>query len=607
MDRYLVTLSLGPVQSLIGAARATRDLWCGSWLLSEASRAAARVLHRRQPGCLIFPYPKDPSAELEPRDRPGDTANFANILRAEIALPDAAAVRALCEEAKDAAATRIAMLGESERSRMEQRGTHLREEVWQAQIDDILEVYSAWVSIQTTGDYSKASQLLGAALAARKATRDFHACKPLATAGLPKSSLDGARETVLPTWRNGDQARRKHWLSDGEQLDALGFIKRTAGNSEQFTAIARIASDSWIEQLKPEQQHTLSDAYAPLVKLGWATQTQGNKGIYGVLPFDAMLLYGFRMENALLRSTDNGEEQGALRNLRERIKQISREKSAIGSQLGEPVPYVAVLKADGDRMGALLSKAACANQARNISSALHDFASNVDKIVRKHRGHAIYAGGDDALALMPLLHARKCSNALAREFADTLGPIAAEMGVPADERPTLSVGLGIGHVMEPLGEHRARSERAESLAKEDIPETARNALAIVLGVRSGAEVCWRAQWNDDLAFSALDQMISGFRNGALPSRVAYDIRDIDRRLAWLRDDESDRANGMRGAEVGRMLDRARIRGGTKQIPDELKELIIQRAQLHSLKELAETLIVARWLSARTKGDLGEGA
>lgn len=606
MDRYLVTLSLGPVQSLIGAARVTRDLWCGSWLLSEAARAAARVLHTHQPGCLIFPCLADSATELKPRDWPGDTASFANILRAEIALPDAAAVRALCEKAKDAATSQIAVLGEAARSKMEKQGTHLQEEVWRAQTDDILEVYSAWVSIQTAGDYSKASQLLGAALAARKATRDFQACKPLATEGLPKSSLDGARETVLPVCLKDNQVHRKHWLSDGEQLDALGFIKRTAGNSEQFTAISRIASDSWIEQLTPEQQQTLNDAYAPLVKLGWATQTQGNKGIYGVLPFDAMLLYGFRMENALLRSTDENE-RGALRNLKKRIKQIFREKSAVGSQLGEPVPYVAVLKADGDRMGALLSKTTSADQARNISSAMHNFASNVHMIARVHRGHAIYAGGDDALALTPLLHARKCSDALAREFADTLGPIAAEMGVPADERPTLSVGLGIGHVMEPLGEHRARSERAESLAKEDIPETARNALAIVLGVRSGAEVCWRAQWNDDLAFGALDQMISGFRNGALPSRVAYDIRDIDRRLAWLRDDESDRANGMRGAEVGRMLDRARIRGGTKQIPDELKELIIQRAQLHSLKELAETLIVARWLSARTKGDLGEGA
>ena len=96
MERFLVTLSLGPVQSLIGAARRTRDLWCGSWLLSEAARAAARVLHQRQPGCLIFPCPEYPDTDLDPQDEPGDAANFANVLRAEVSVPDAPAARALC-------------------------------------------------------------------------------------------------------------------------------------------------------------------------------------------------------------------------------------------------------------------------------------------------------------------------------------------------------------------------------------------------------------------------------------------------------------------------------------------------------------------------------
>ena len=81
MPRYLVTLSLGPVQSLIEAARRTRDLWCGSWLLSEAARAAARVMHQAQPGCLIFPSPDNPDQELLPQREPGDSANIANILR----------------------------------------------------------------------------------------------------------------------------------------------------------------------------------------------------------------------------------------------------------------------------------------------------------------------------------------------------------------------------------------------------------------------------------------------------------------------------------------------------------------------------------------------
>ena len=644
MERYLVTLSLGPVQSLIGAARRTRDLWCGSWLLSEAARAAARVLHQRQPGCLIFPCPEDPDTDLKPQE-PGDAANaanIANVLRAEVHVPDAAAARALCEEAKAAAASRLTALGDLARRKLEGMGSPVREEVWQAQIGDVLEGFAAWASITARGDgdagddYREASQRLLGVLAARKATRDFRACKPLSVEGLPKSSLDGALETVLPLpeWPATDRARRKLRLSKGEHLDALGVMKRLAGDSDQFTAYSRVAADPWIEQLTPEQQQRLCAAYEPLVspEIELATRTTGNAGIYAALPFDAQMLYAFRLDNALSEVRDESDAHRALSELRECMKQVSREEASIvpdssgagagasgieqtsrkktrpGRPAGVPVPYAAILKADGDHMGKFLSCADSADRARAISRALHGFASGVPDIVREHRGHAIYAGGDDVLALVPLAQALDCSRKLAEAFRDSLRGIATKMNVPDEKRPTLSVGLGIGHLMEPLGALRARAERAEHAAKEGgDPNTTRNALAIKLGIRSGAELGWRAQWSDAPAFRALDSMTKAFRCDLLPTRVAYDLRGIDLRLDWLRDDDSARARGMRSAEVQRMLDRARIPGGDGRIPDDLRDLIVERAQAQpqSLKALADTLIVARWLSARTDGDLGE--
>ena len=611
MERFLITLSLGPVQGLIGAARRTRDLWCGSWLLSEAARAAARLLHERQPDCLIFPCPEDPDTDLVPQDRPGDAANIANVVRAEINVSDAATARALCEKAKSAAVSRLTALGDSARNELERQGRPVREEVWQAQIGDLLEGFAAWVSITAStaaanGDsYARAGQRLGGVLAARKATRDFRACKPLSIEGLPKSSLDGSLETVLPDWPASDRVRRKLRLSNGEQLDALGVMKRLAGDSDQFTAWSRIAADSWIEQLTHEQQQRLCTAYEPLVSLELATRTSGNDGIYKALPFDAQMLYAFRLDNALSEAHDEPETRQALSVLRRCVEQISREKAGFGRSVGAPVPYAAILKADGDRMGKLLSCADSTERARTISRALHCFASSVPGIVRRYRGHAIYAGGDDVLALVPLAQAMDCSRALAKSFGDSLREIATKMDVPAAERPTLSVGLGIGHIMEPLGALRARAERAEHAAKGDATETPRNALAIALGIRSGAELHWRAQWSDAPAFEALDWMIRAFRDDQLPTRAAYDLRGVALRLAWLRDDDSPRASGMRGAEVRRMLDRARIQGGGHPIPDDLQSLIVKRAQVQPLQELADTLIVARWLSARTAGELGE--
>ena len=611
MPRFLVTLSLGPVQSLIADARRTRDLWCGSWLLSEAARAAARTLHERHPGCLIFPCPDNPDEDLERQDTPREAANIANVLRADVARANRAGVLALCDEARRAAALRVKELGARARRQL---GSHVQEDVWRAQIDDVVETFAAWVEIADGGDgYHAASELLGATLNARKATRDFQPCSPLTVAGLPKSSLDGARETVLPDWPAEEPARVKLRLSPREQLDALGVIKRLAGDAEQFTALPRIAADCWIEQLTPGQQQRLQAAYEPLVDAGYATRVRGNDGAYAALPFDGHLLYPARLENALTQRKEQQASRAgstrihALETFRQCITEIARERTDEEQPVGIPVPYAAILKADGDRMGQLLSRARSADESRGISRALHRFASTVRRIVRDHRGHAVYAGGDDVLALLPLERAPDCARRLADAFSEHLNGIATGMELADDQYPTLSVGLGIGYVIEPLGALRALADRAEQHAKGDATQTPRNALAILLKIRSGEELRWRAQWRDAKAFEALNRFTAAYRTGELPTRAAYDVRDIGRRLAWLRDSDDEAARGMRNAEVGRMLDRARRDGGGETISPDLRDLIRDRADCQPLDELADTLIIARWLSARTANEVGERA
>ena len=84
MKSYLYVLSIGPVQDFIAAARRTRDLWLGSHLLSEISKAAAKRIDD-EGGRLIFPNLK--KEKLEPSSSP-DAPNVANIILAELKLPD---------------------------------------------------------------------------------------------------------------------------------------------------------------------------------------------------------------------------------------------------------------------------------------------------------------------------------------------------------------------------------------------------------------------------------------------------------------------------------------------------------------------------------------
>jgi CRISPR-associated protein Cmr2 len=313
------------------------------------------------------------------------------------------------------------------------------------------------------------------------------------------------------------------------------------------------------------------------------------------------MLFRFRLENALSQQgedADDWEARSALVELRQVLKSLPKD-------VGAPVPYAVILKADGDRMGALLQEARTAGDSRSISRALHGFADAVRAIVRQYHGHAIYAGGDDVLALLPLPDAVPCAKALAKAFAEALRRVAADLELEPSKYPTLSVGLSIGHLMEPLGSLRARANRAERLAKGDDKPKPRNALAILLGIRSGAELEWRANWDEPASMEVLFTLTAAYRDGVLPSRVAYDLRAIDRRLAWLRKEKSPEAAGMRVAEVMRMLDRARIEGGTPELAETTRTLIADRARGHCLTELANTLILARWLSARTAADLGE--
>ena len=66
MTRHLVALSFGPVQSLIGAARRTRDLWCGSTLdAAPESFVVQNYYLVGRTGRVQAPAPKEP-ARREP-------------------------------------------------------------------------------------------------------------------------------------------------------------------------------------------------------------------------------------------------------------------------------------------------------------------------------------------------------------------------------------------------------------------------------------------------------------------------------------------------------------------------------------------------------------
>ena len=605
MNQYLVMLSIGPVQSMIAAARRSRDLWSGSWLLSELAKSCAKSLNE-QGANLIFPYVDNASLLQMNSD-----FSVGNKLQVVIEANNTDELVQIINQAKKATQARFLHEAEASFKQLNHAKDDIRQEVWDTQKTNYLEIQSAWAKINTSDHdgYKQAIQQASSALAARKATRDFvpAATDPYdMTRMLPKSSLDGAYETILnkPQNKLKPTTRNKLSLSDSEQLDCLGAIKRLGfdDKAEQFTPFTRVTAHAWIEKLVTDgiDLNPIKIIYDELIQLGVATRVKGNKGIYADFAYDAQLLYPYRLDAAIQEWKGVDDAIGG------QLKLLKQQLLPIWKEHGEPYSYGVMLLADGDRMGELLDKATTIKEHQKITKALSDFAESVADTMRIYNGHCIYAGGDDVLGFVPLDQAYNCSKRLSDDFNNRLLDVSASLGV--DKFPTLSVGLAVCHIMTPMSVIRDLANQAEKYAKgdhikDDISKR-RNALSLLLSVRSGTDIQVRYQWDDRPSLETFQQWIKMYVDKAIPSRVAYDIRDIHLRTDLIAKHEPKLRQGIRSAELKRMLEQARTATG-EAIALETIEQLQERGTAIGLDKLADELIVARWFAAKTQQELGK--
>ena len=481
MTAHLLLITLGPVQEFIAQARRTRDLWYGSHLLSELARAAARALVDGG-AHLIFPALEQGDPELVPclaptRNGGKPPVNIANKLLAEVpAGVDASGL------ARTARSTVMEFWRKDIASPVKQSCGGLIaggvEAVWEEQIDTFIEFAASWAPL---GNYVGARRQVEQAIASRKNLRDFEPWTRQ-RGNVPKSSLDGARETVLrPPKQRDARLARKYRVTDGEQLDAVGLVKRAGGDPEQFVPVINVALASWTDLAARETPAELDALKMSCEKVDISRVLRSDLPCAAAFPFDASVLLQSRWESVF-------EEQGIEEN------SSSWGRNHVGpliKRLTEPFPYVACLLADGDRMGQAIDRLVSANAHRAFSQALSTFAGDArNTIEQQHRGALIYSGGDDVLAFLPLPEALSCADDLRQCFSTVMA--GACDNLPTTERPTLSVGLGVGHVMESMGDLLALGRAAEREAKRD-----RNALAVLVDKRSGGRRAWSGCWDKD--------------------------------------------------------------------------------------------------------------
>lgn len=642
MLKYVVIFSIGPVQTFIASARRSRDLWSGSWLLSELAKACAKSLNDLgdTKAQLIFPHvDKSNQADLE------ENSDFSvgNKVQVVLTVDSVDELKNIIDNAKKSVKKRFIKEASNALSRLPKDKHYLRETIWNSQLDDYLEIQTAWARFGDDNSYHDAAQNAGRVLASRKATRDFSPTCAISEKNfitslvqlddarkmtdknhnvikqpyqdlfmLPKSSLDGMRETVLKeSGLQKNSLQRKLSLSKSEQLDTVGVIKRLGfeEKAEQFTPFTRITAHAWIKEIaqkEPDALNRLKDTYHELCRLGVASGVTGNNKFYQDFAYDAQLLYPSRLE-VTLKEYQNSDDKEA-KEIVDNLKVLKKTLAPLFQRYGEPYRYGVLLLADGDRMGELLDKAKTQVQHQEITQALSNFAGQVTYTMRQSSGHCIYAGGDDVLGFVPLDKAYKCADDLQKLFANSLSGVANKLG--AENSPTLSVGLAICHIMTPLGVIRELASQAEKFAKGDhvdesqSTEKRRNALGILLSVRSGNDTKLRFNWDDLAGLNAFETMVNYYVEKQIPSRIAYDVREIYLRTCDFAIDDKQLQKDIQSAELLRMLKQART-NQSKKIADQTIDMLNERAKKIGLDNLANELIVARWFAAKTQKDLGE--
>lgn len=555
-NSHVFICTLGPVQDFIFTARTSKDLWFGSMMLSELSKAAARSISD-QSHCLIFPAPK------VKQDLDVDTTlSVANKIVA-IIKDDPLAV---ADEVAQAIQNRQDLFFQNILKSTKDKGINLN--LAREQIIDLVEFYWASAPLTDHSSYNKARAQAEAILAARKNTRNFR--QAIGRNGTPKSSLDGFRESVLPDNSNSideDKYYNTFHAEPGEALSGIDLLKRWGESKANFPSVTDMAALPFLRMLGERADPIRQRIETLLREYTNRTETFGT------------FFYVERLVQLISEKTKRRE-------FSRRFAEIFKEE-----QVQSPSPYYALLLVDGDNMGKTIDMQDEEEKHRAFSQQLSKFAKEASRLIRNEKGAPVFVGGDDILAYLPLHLALQCLSNLNTLFTKYLEDFS--FPINSEPRfPTLSGALVIAHHLTPLSDVLDMARSAEKKAK-DI--TGKNGLVIVWYQRGGMERTASAKMGDLLNRMAI--LIDYRRQKLISTSTAYELYQLHQQL---NDVELPKA-ALQGEAI-RIIQRKREVGGSQKILDKVRKqfetwfILLSTDESDknklTLAELAQEMIIA---------------
>ena len=543
-------ISIGPVQGFVARSRRTRDLWGSSYLLSflaahamlGTAKAGGRIVQPVVDGDPLYCWVADNRVGDPPRI--GSVPNhFVAEVEGDAAPVARAGVRAFevaWQRVCDAVWTRF-VEGACETG----EGT---ERIWQRQTGTF------WEATWTAGPPAAGASLL----ARRKHWRSHRAADEPGDKCTVMHDLQELSGHVRAETRTSRASQDSFWhalrwrlgsldLRDDERLCAIALVKRLFPkvasaalgwevDASHWPSTVYVGAVPWMRRVVetvPDQareyattlQRSGLDPFPmrrpPIVGLGMAAAGDFAK-------LDANYLHRAYVTSTQLCPLPAGGPDGVRDDLAGRLQRIYDAPTADAHPLGGPPSFYALLLADGDRLGRLVSELG----GPVVSNALAAFTADVPPTVARHDGVTVYAGGDDLLAMLPVSSALRCADALSDAYGAAFGATAAA------DRATLSAAVVFAHVRLPLQSVLEEARRLlDDVAKDG---NGRDSLAAAVVKPGGLHCQWVTSWarpatgGNARAVPQIDALIVQLGGSAtepgLSSTLVYRLREILARL-----------------------------------------------------------------------------
>lgn len=626
-QKAFLLFSIGPVQEFIATARRTHDLWAGSRLLSLLMVSALEVAKGAKP---IFPLPNNDG------EWPKSVPNRAVL---EVSSTDEGVK--IGREMVTAVQKQWTKIESDVRQRFTRYAPppHNWVTLWNEQNANWFEHY--WVTWPQNGSYSAGYSSASEMLTTRKMVRPIVArveegekCTLSGVmAALPGAVVDrqgmqdfwdGVRANLQEAKDASDSAIRR-----GEQLCALSVVKRFAEadtvlqdkERQRFPSTSSVAAaDFRLAVLKKwgvlqgtvqAWMTAVSELELPVYKTKEPVlcldKEATSEKMRHFLKHDGDYLYlDFYTEPRILEALGQDKRDRLTNEQKKAMKKAANTLNDFHNACWEheimpPSPYYALLKMDGDNMGATLSeKIEDIGQHRKFSRRLAAFAQDdVPRIVEQEApGALVYAGGDDALALLPVSVALSVAEKLRSTFAEKLSDETAN----GWEALHASTGLVFVHHQAPLQTAVRQATIMEKTAKHSY---GRNAIAIRLLRRSGEPHEMGSKWEVgshrppviDHPLSVItvaDEIRQKMVDGVVAMKFAYEVLDEAEALSTLPPSALE-------IEIGRLLYRHWDEGSRKAnsaLIQQITTWLVAIGTAQGIVDLARWLILMAFLAKR---------